>query len=486
MYSPSTAGTVYDQLKFPLRTEMAYQLEHENNKSSPLAFIVALSFEKIQYKPYKLKFLSGLAVAIFVAAFDLEEEDKQVERRMSIQNEQELDNKEFLPVHSHSSVNLAAMANAPTTVSVMGNVTKNHSSVSVPALNLSALTLGLNASVGSLVPTLDFSKLTDISTRKPTLTGADVMVNARRSRTNTANSDSINAMMNMKGNASSPGLLVPALALPEMYPLNDSGANRAKANSVGSQHSIGLDLSQSDGKLSPATSARAMVSPRALELPPLEPALTVATPRDVLDDVIPTPRSMISVASRPDLTSTNAVVPAWEPATSFSYPIFQIPIKHSLQNDLTMESFSDVKHIADGSNSNIFLAKFNGVRAIIKMIKQQAENDSIAIQEFDLEYGTLARLAHPHIIRILGAGNLPRRFIVLEWLGGGTLQTVLAENQQSVGLAQKFFRKPTFTYTSLLQNAKHIAEALEYLHHRCHPGATIIHRGKTHCEMPCI
>ncbi len=71
-----------------------------------------------------------------------------------------------------------------------------------------------------------------------------------------------------------------------------------------------------------------------------------------------------------------------------------------------------------------------------------------------------------------------RRFIVLEWLGGGSLNTVLAENQQNTGLAQKFFRKPTFTYSNLLKNAKDMAEALDYLHFRCHPGATIIHRGQ--------
>lgn len=82
--NPGAASTVYDQLAFPLRTEMAYQLDHEQEKEKEIfAFIVALSIEKIEYKPYKLKFLSGLAVAIFVAAFDLEEEEK--ERRQSVE-----------------------------------------------------------------------------------------------------------------------------------------------------------------------------------------------------------------------------------------------------------------------------------------------------------------------------------------------------------------------------------------------------------------
>ena len=30
----------------------------------------------------------------------------------------------------------------------------------------------------------------------------------------------------------------------------------------------------------------------------------------------------------------------------------------------------------------------------------------------------LSRINHPNIIRLIGAGQHPRRFIVLEWLGG--------------------------------------------------------------------
>jgi hypothetical protein len=414
--NPGIASTIYDQLAFPLRTEMAYQLDHEQEKEKEIfAFIVALSIEKIEYKPYKLKFLSGLAVAIFVAAFDLEEEEK--ERRQSVEKEKELDVKEFLPMRPHnSSVSLATMG------------TNNH------------------------VPFLDFTKL-DLRARAPS---ASEEVPVRRG------------------------------SVGEGIAAADPRDERKKSTG-GSCHSmVGLDLSVSDGGPtapplgSPKVREGLLVqrSPRASELPPLELSLMHSPRPDALDEILPTPRSMVSVGSRTDLNTGGALVPAWQPATEFSFPIFQIPVKHHIPNDLTMESFADVKHVADGSNSNIFLARYQGQRVVIKMVKQQAEHDPIAVQEFDLEYGTLARISHPHIIRILGAGNVPRRFIVLEWLGGGTLNTLLAENQQSLGLAQKFFHRPTFTYASLLQNAKHIAEALEYLHHRCHQGATIIHRGQ--------
>ena len=67
--------------------------------------------------------------------------------------------------------------------------------------------------------------------------------------------------------------------------------------------------------------------------------------------------------------------------------------------------------------------------------------------------------------------------VVLEWLGGGSLNTILSQNQAKPGLAQKLFRRPTFTYANLLSKARDMAEALDFLHARCHPGATVIHRG---------
>lgn len=177
--------------------------------------------------------------------------------------------------------------------------------------------------------------------------------------------------------------------------------------------------------------------------------------------------------------SRTAVVPTWEPASSFSYPIAKVPVKYAIYDNLTFNSFKDVRHIADGSNANIFMGMLGNEQVIIKMIKEFMEKDPLAIQEFDLEYGTLSRVDHKNIIRVLGAGKIPRRFIVLEYLGGGSLNTLLAQNQQVSGnKLQKLFHKPTFTYASLLSTAKSIAQAMHYLHEQCHEGATIIHRGK--------
>eukprot|EP01037_Dinobryon_pediforme_P028995 gene28995-32482_t len=47
------------------------------------------------------------------------------------------------------------------------------------------------------------------------------------------------------------------------------------------------------------------------------------------------------------------------------------------------------------------------------------------------EAGILARLSHPNIIGIRGAGDDPRKFIVLELLGGGTLSQLLYPEKTS-------------------------------------------------------
>jgi serine/threonine protein kinase len=145
-------------------------------------------------------------------------------------------------------------------------------------------------------------------------------------------------------------------------------------------------------------------------------------------------------------------------------------------DNLLMEHFTDLQHITDGSNANIFLARFNGEKVIIKMIKEEVQLDPVAVHEFDVEHGMLSRISHPNIIQLKGAGRIPRRFIVLEYLGGGSLSSILSQNQAKPGLAQKLFRRPSFTYATLLSRARDMAEALHFLNEECHAGATIIHR----------
>jgi tRNA A-37 threonylcarbamoyl transferase component Bud32 len=170
------------------------------------------------------------------------------------------------------------------------------------------------------------------------------------------------------------------------------------------------------------------------------------------------------------------IPPTWEPVDAYSFPVADIPAASLIPDNLTFEHFHDLKHLADGSNSNVYTAKYKGEQVIVKIITEKAKTNKVAVHEFDVEHGMLARFNHPHIIRLLGAGRHPRRFIVLEYLGGGSLNSVLGEREKKTGLANKFFKKSTFTYGTLLNMAKDIADAFHYLHTNVHEGCTVIHR----------
>jgi serine/threonine protein kinase len=85
----------------------------------------------------------------------------------------------------------------------------------------------------------------------------------------------------------------------------------------------------------------------------------------------------------------------------------------------------------------------------------------------------LSRLDHPNIIKILGAGKVPRRFIVLEYLEE-TVTNVLTKRTKQSGFS--LFRKPVFTYSEILEKSAQLASALHYIHDLVHTGATILHR----------
>ena len=167
--------------------------------------------------------------------------------------------------------------------------------------------------------------------------------------------------------------------------------------------------------------------------------------------------------------------PTWAPVDEYNFPVGHIPPALEIPDNLRFENFTDLKHIADGSNSNVYTGKFRGQEVVIKIITESAKTNEIAVHEFDVEHGMLARFNHPNIVKLIGAGRHPRRFIVLEHLAGGSLTQVLNGNEQT-GLAKKFFKRNTFSWPTLLQMAKDVADAFAYLHSGVHPDCSVIHR----------
>ncbi len=102
-----------------MRTEIAYWLEGDFKGLN--LYIVGFSLEKIKNRPNKLKFLNGLGCAIYVAAFDFDDEDEDENGCVeypALDNElrlSELDLKETMKQASslpkfYSSNNLSALS----------------------------------------------------------------------------------------------------------------------------------------------------------------------------------------------------------------------------------------------------------------------------------------------------------------------------------------------------------------------------------------
>jgi serine/threonine protein kinase len=139
-------------------------------------------------------------------------------------------------------------------------------------------------------------------------------------------------------------------------------------------------------------------------------------------------------------------------------------------------------HSSGGCNSQVYVAKRNGEVVAIKMLKQSLQQREIAELEMSSEIHILTKITHPNIIKIKGAGNLPRKFIILEFLEGGTLQQALTKNIQLVkdkrnGVALSSTKQSTLlTISSCLSMARELASALKYLHDDVHSEAVVIHR----------
>jgi serine/threonine protein kinase len=134
--------------------------------------------------------------------------------------------------------------------------------------------------------------------------------------------------------------------------------------------------------------------------------------------------------------------------------------------NLTMDDFTDVRHFADGTNASVFLVKWKGELCIVKMIKEEKDGDPVASHEFDVEHGLLERVTHPNIVNILGAGEAPRRFLLLEYLSGGTMK----------GLMDSKARKKAFSFKEALVRGRELALALQHLHSSLGNGVVLVHR----------
>lgn len=149
------------------------------------------------------------------------------------------------------------------------------------------------------------------------------------------------------------------------------------------------------------------------------------------------------------------------------------PIKHLIRSNISLQEFSNVKYVTDGSNSQIFSCRWKEDNVIIKVIKPDKRENPVALHEFFFEYEALMRLDHPNIIKILGAGLVgSKKFMVLEKLTALTDVMNLDENSKK----PSFLRKFTLGFEKVLILSKQIADAVNYMHEGFNEHVMILHR----------
>jgi len=111
---------------------------------------------------------------------------------------------------------------------------------------------------------------------------------------------------------------------------------------------------------------------------------------------------------------------------------------------------------------------------VLKLIKAERVTSTVAVSEFETEVSVLSRLNHGNVVRYLGSGYVPRRFIVLEFLEGGTLAAALGMHPPDQSKKQAEKRK--FTFLQSLSLARALANSMDYLHKQWHNSIAVVHR----------
>ena len=150
-----------------------------------------------------------------------------------------------------------------------------------------------------------------------------------------------------------------------------------------------------------------------------------------------------------------------------------------LPTNVNWNSFTFVEHRIDSSSCHIYTAMWSDVGSgvgnipvIIKLIKADRVKSPVAVSEFEAEAAVLSCTEHANIVRMLGSGHIPRRFVILELLDGGSLSHSLGLRPDSLNRT----RTRKFSYLETLSLARDLANSLDYLHNRCHRSFKIVHR----------
>lgn len=173
-------------------------------------------------------------------------------------------------------------------------------------------------------------------------------------------------------------------------------------------------------------------------------------------------------------SSTRSVKPRSKVFKGYKVNLDAIPLAINIPTDVSWNEFTQVKRLARSAAFLIFRARWRDQTVVVKrLLDEEEEPRHGAIHEINREIKVLSRIQHPHIIKVLGSGNNPNRFAILEYMGGGTLSQKL---NYSHGMTHPGYGKFKLPQKEALEYATKLAEALAYMHESWNAGVRLIHR----------
>ena len=169
-------------------------------------------------------------------------------------------------------------------------------------------------------------------------------------------------------------------------------------------------------------------------------------------------------SSEHTLTASISLESSSVPEKSVAYPIQELPSKCMSLPMLSFKNICNMMYLDEGSQGIIHMGKLWGTLVVIK---SSTANSSTAYNELENEKAILERLSHRNIVKILGLGNVPRQFIILEYVDGETLDEFISKKycSESMIWVRKMLHLPETKYTLTLKGiidiSRQIVSALE-------------------------
>ncbi len=142
--------------------------------------------------------------------------------------------------------------------------------------------------------------------------------------------------------------------------------------------------------------------------------------------------------------------------------------------DVQWSSLEDIEYLADGSKFTTYHAKYNSTNVAVKVVRKASRDIPAAINYLETEMSFLLRCRHPYIVRLLGAGTTPERFLVTEWVDGGNFLQLLRTGH-FLCKDSKYSKMNNLPLSTALHLGRQLAEAMHYLNDGTISDKTVIH-----------